>query len=101
MQAKFSQMYRQGSYFNYNSKTVSLPYSKIIKSIDNLKSRLVRYIDEEIPKDVSEFDELVFLNVYELYQKSLRKDNLIDFGDLLMYMVDIFKFNPEVLSLFR
>eukprot|EP00347_Sterkiella_histriomuscorum_P001682 403371083 len=90
--SQYSQYYRQ--------QKPSMPYSKILRAIDTFKNRLLKP-DDQIPDDLKEFEQIVFYNVYELYQESMRKENLIDFGDLLMYVVDILKRFPEILQKFR
>lgn len=56
----------------------------------------------KFPKDVenligSIFDEKVY-QVYERYQKLLRKDNCLDFDDLLMLTIKLFKKDKDVLE---
>ncbi len=65
--------------------------------IDRAKNNL------EEPEDLSTEDsfDLKVKQVYELYQTELRKNNAVDFGDLLVLPVRIFQKYPEVLSKYQ
>lgn len=39
--------------------------------------------------------------LYDIYQKKLKENNAMDFDDLIMKTVELFKQNPEVLSYYR
>jgi DNA helicase-2/ATP-dependent DNA helicase PcrA len=65
--------------------------------IDRAKNNL------EEPKDLpqqSSFD-LTVKRVYETYQEELRKNNAVDFGDLLVLPVRIFQEHPDVLAKYQ
>ncbi|HOR12610.1 MAG TPA: UvrD-helicase domain-containing protein [Clostridia bacterium] len=51
---------------------------------------------EEFLRDEA-FSE-VYLKVYKLYQKRLKQYNALDFDDILLKTIDLFKANPEVLA---
>lgn len=43
----------------------------------------------------------VYAKIYDMYQTKLKKNNALDFDDLLVKTVDLFKFHPEVLETFQ
>ena len=45
------------------------------------------------------WDELV-IKVYRIYQDRLKSNNAVDFDDLLMLPIVLFKNNPDVLKVF-
>jgi DNA helicase II / ATP-dependent DNA helicase PcrA len=66
--------------------------------IDRAKNNL------EDPKDIEESDKSfskIASRVYETYQEELRKNNAVDFGDLLVLPVKIFQEHPEVLKKYQ
>ena len=89
------------SYRYRDHESVHIPYAKMQSSIEGFKTMLIKFDEDEIPEGLNSFDELVFLNVYRPYQEYLLKENLVDFGDLLLHMVDIFKRFPVILNKFR
>lgn len=36
--------------------------------------------------------------IYEIYEDTIHKQNLLDFGDLILYVVELFDKNPEILE---
>ncbi|CDW78964.1 rep helicase [Stylonychia lemnae] len=84
----------------YRGFKPSVPYAKMVSCIDKFKNRLLFHDDDE-PKGLNEFERLVFLNVYTEYQESLISENLVDYGDLILYMVRIFRQKPEILQKYR
>ncbi|MBX4191663.1 MAG: UvrD-helicase domain-containing protein [Candidatus Doudnabacteria bacterium] len=50
--------------------------------------------------DLTSFDKTA-KKVFETYQEDLRKNNAVDFGDLLVLPVQIFEENPEVLKKYQ
>ncbi|MEJ0021904.1 MAG: UvrD-helicase domain-containing protein [Candidatus Doudnabacteria bacterium] len=66
--------------------------------IDRAKNNL------EEPEDMEEDDKAfsrTVKKVYETYQEELRKNNAVDFGDLLVLPVRIFQKHPEVLAKYQ
>jgi DNA helicase-2/ATP-dependent DNA helicase PcrA len=56
------------------------------------------------PADIEESDKpftRIAMRVYEEYQQQLRKNNAVDFGDLLVLPVKIFEEHPEILSKYQ
>ncbi len=48
-----------------------------------------------------EFWRRVHIDVYKAYQEQLRKNNSMDFDDLIMNTVELFKANPDVLDYYQ
>ncbi|MDN4186682.1 MAG: UvrD-helicase domain-containing protein [Dehalococcoides mccartyi] len=75
------------------------PPASIRNAISQAKSQLVlpAYYFE---KGRSYFEEVVG-RVYELYEKRLKQNKALDFDDLLLKVVQLFKQHPEVLSRYQ
>ncbi len=73
--------------------------SAIISAITAAKSRMLTPT-EYIQRGRNYFDEVVG-RVYESYQKLLEESNALDFDDLLMRAVQLFRQNPEILSRYQ
>jgi DNA helicase-2/ATP-dependent DNA helicase PcrA len=71
----------------------------IISAISSAKSRMLTP-KECIKRGRSYFDEVVG-RVYEYYQKLLEESDALDFDDLLMKAVQLFRQNPELLSRYQ
>jgi DNA helicase-2/ATP-dependent DNA helicase PcrA len=71
----------------------------IISAISADKSRMLTPGDH-IERGRSYFDEVVG-RVYEHYQQLLKESNALDFDDLLMKAVELFRKSPEVLSRYQ
>lgn len=85
-------------------KGASKEFTKAVtKKISQLKTEgcfvedLTR--DDVRKDDIFTFDEL--LHVYSSYQNSLKRQNLLDFDDLLMLTLKILKENPKIRSLWQ
>lgn len=55
------------------------------------------YTSEEMLNDASGHDDKIIASIYEEYEKKLFKNNALDFDDLLIKTVELFKKAPEVL----
>ena len=71
-------------------------YKTIKNAISNNKNSLIDSFDYRRYVN-SDFDEIV-LKVYEKYEEKLKKNNSIDFDDLLMLPIVLFKQNKDVLD---
>ena len=71
----------------------------VISAISAAKSRMLTPGDH-IQRGRSYFDEVVG-RVYERYQRLLEENKALDFDDLLMKTVQLFKKNPEILDRFQ
>ncbi len=76
--------------------TKQYPEKSFLNRISGCKNELSTPEDESSYAD-GYADEL-FVKVYERYQKALVKNNALDFDDLIMKTVELFKAFPEVLE---
>ena len=80
-------------------------FSNAASKISNAKNSLLnakQYAEKILTANgsVSNF-ELNFLKIYELYEKKLLENNALDFDDLIMLTVKIFRDNPDVLERYQ
>jgi len=75
------------------------PPRAVQSAIDHLKNQGVTP-DQYIPAEFNVFQKRVGL-IYRRYQEDLRRNNALDFGDLLNFVVVLFKRFPEVLGLYQ
>lgn len=68
--------------------------------IDRAKNNLIGPDDYDDDNNDDRFNDLV-KKVYELYEDHLRKNNAVDFGDLLVLPVQIFQSHDEVLKKYQ
>jgi DNA helicase-2/ATP-dependent DNA helicase PcrA len=80
--------------FNIDDKRFS-PRS-IAAGISLAKNKLIR--PKEYEDNASDFYEQTISKVYNLYQARLKKNNALDFDDLLMNTVLLFEKHPEILA---
>ena len=69
----------------------------ILHSIGRAKNELISPEDYE----ATSYPQEIVRRVYEVYQKSLRENNALDFGDLLMEVVLLFDREPAVLQKYQ
>ncbi len=82
---------------NYDPKEIS-PYF-IRNKISFIKNELLT--DSDIAKFFNTEAEIAAKEVYQEYQKTLRKNNSVDFDDLLLLPVELFKKDKEVLDKYQ
>ncbi len=75
-------------------------YKGIVSRISSLKASLVSAEDLIANEDSFGFDEKL-AKVYVRYQDELKKNNALDFDDLIMYTVKLFEDNPSVLKKYQ
>ena len=74
-------------------------YKAIRNKISSAKNELME--PEDLEKfSTNEMDELV-VNVYKKYKEKLRTNNSVDFDDLLMLPITLFRKYPEVLKFYQ
>ncbi|QUI22051.1 DNA helicase PcrA [Vallitalea pronyensis] len=73
--------------------------SSIIGSISSAKDKLLT--PKKYEKQASDYREEVVAKVYKLYQERLKKNNALDFDDLLVKTVELFKLCPDVLASYQ
>ena len=71
----------------------------ILGSISSAKNELID--PEEFKKTAGGYFEQVVSDVYEEYQKRLRKNQALDFDDLIMMTIQLFTRVPEVLEFYQ
>ncbi|MDF2837892.1 MAG: ATP-dependent helicase PcrA, partial [Paenibacillus sp.] len=82
-----------------NIDTKKIEPKAVQSSISAAKNELVT--PEELERKIGDyFDELV-AKVYAMYQKRLRSNNSLDFDDLIMMTIKLFKEMPEVLDFYQ
>lgn len=76
------------------------PVSLIKYEISQAKDKMINY--EKYSKDATgDFRKEQIAKIYELYQKTLKQNNAIDFDDILMLTVQIFIENPDRLVYYQ
>jgi len=75
-------------------------YKGILSKISSLKASLIDPDELLANEDSYGFDEK-FARVYVRYQDALRKNNALDFDDLIMYCVKLFEKQPAVLKKYQ
>jgi DNA helicase-2/ATP-dependent DNA helicase PcrA len=73
--------------------------SGVLNYISRAKDRLLT--PEKCMDRAKDIRERTMAELYELYQRRLRENNAMDFDDLIMNTVELFRQNPEVLSYYR
>ncbi|WP_312475432.1 DNA helicase PcrA [Neobacillus sp.] len=71
----------------------------ILGSISSAKNELIE--PEEYAKTAGGYFEQTVSDVYEEYQKRLRKNQALDFDDLIMMTIQLFKRVPDVLEYYQ
>lgn len=80
-----------------NIDTKYLRENTILSQISHAKDELIT--PDEMEKDAGgDFNKKKIASVYREYQASLRKNNALDFDDLIMKTVELFKTCPDVLK---
>jgi DNA helicase-2/ATP-dependent DNA helicase PcrA len=75
-------------------------YKGIVSKISSLKASLIgpeEFLSITSKEDRYGFDEK-FSRVYIRYQEELKKNNALDFDDLIMFTVKLFEENPHILK---
>ncbi|WP_392397651.1 DNA helicase PcrA [Paenibacillus tuaregi] len=67
--------------------------------ISNAKNELVS--PQMYEQKIGDYFEGIVAKVYTMYQKRLRSNNSLDFDDLIMKTIDLFKEVPEVLDFYQ
>ncbi len=77
----------------YNLKIDEEKYENYLKCISIVKLGEKESIPKSPHKEIQDF-----FHFYEEYNKSLKRNNLIDYDDMLYYALQILKENPEILK---
>ncbi|MCT4542370.1 MAG: DNA helicase PcrA [Vallitalea sp.] len=71
----------------------------ILGSISSAKDKLLS--PKQFEKQAYDYRDQVVSKVYTMYQERLKKNNALDFDDLLVKTVELFKLCPDVLSYYQ
>ena len=75
--------------------TKQLKERSILTAISNAKNELVSPLDYEL-SSMGDFQKRKIAGVYKEYQATLKKNNALDFDDLIMLTVELLKNDPEI-----
>ncbi|KAF8818927.1 ATP-dependent DNA helicase PcrA [Rickettsia endosymbiont of Cardiosporidium cionae] len=78
---------------------IQLYHPKIINSI--IAGWKDRDLSETDTKNLDSTVSQIAQNIYPKYQNILKNSNLLDFGDLLIYCLELFRNKPKILSYFQ
>lgn len=73
--------------------------SRLKSFISMQKNNLISY--EEFKEDATEYFLKITANVWDLYEKKLKEHKALDFDDLIVKTVNLFKQCPEILEKYR
>ncbi|GFR36081.1 hypothetical protein TCEA9_18930 [Thermobrachium celere] len=78
----------------------AMPPKDILSKIGSLKNELMD-AETYYSRYGMDFKTRNLANIYKLYQKKLKKNNALDFDDIIMLTVKLFKQNQDVLNYYR
>ena len=84
----------------FNIDTKQTKERTLMGVISGAKDELVSP-EEYVLRNMGDFSKKVYGDVYMEYQKALKKNNAMDFDDLLVKTVELFKLCPEVLEYYQ
>ena len=84
----------------YQLETTQLKLKRIMGSISTCKDNLVTP-EEYALNTQNDFIKVRISKAYTEYQNALKKNNAMDFDDLIMKTVELFKADPEVLDYYQ
>ncbi|GBG07220.1 putative DNA helicase PcrA, partial [Paenibacillus agaridevorans] len=82
-----------------NIDTKKVEPKAVQASIGNAKNELVT--PEQLERKIGDYFDEIVAKVYAMYQKRLRSNNSLDFDDLIMMTIRLFKEMPEVLEFYQ
>lgn len=80
--------------------TKNIKERALMGAISSAKDELISP-EEYVLRNMGDFSKKVYGDVYTEYQKALKKNNAMDFDDLLVKTVELFKLCPEVLEYYQ
>lgn len=83
---------------NIDEKNFGMSY--IISEISNAKNQM-ETPEKYIKKWQDDYRKEIIGNVYDMYQKTLKQNNSLDFDDILCLTVELFMKNPDRLSYYQ
>lgn len=76
------------------------PPKKVLGTIGSLKDKLVN-ADTYYRKNANDYQNRRIAELYALYQKKLKTNNALDFDDIIMNTIKLFKENQDVLNYYQ
>lgn len=73
--------------------------NSMLAKISELKSELIG--EKEFAVSAKEFAKKILSQIYTSYQLALKRNNAVDFDDLIMFCVELFQKNSEVLAKYQ
>ncbi len=83
-----------------NIDTKQLPERQLMNAISSAKDELIS-VHEYEQKTMGDFRKITIAKVYREYQESLKSSNALDFDDIIVKTVELFKQDPEVLKYYQ
>ena len=77
-----------------------IPVNSVIYKISSAKNDFI-YPEEFMNQNIGTYPDEIIGKVYELYQKKIKKNNAMDFDDLILNTIKLFKENEDVLDYYR
>ena len=72
----------------------------IMRAISSAKDKLVSVREYEL-EAIGDYNKAVYAKVYREYQEAMQKNNALDFDDIIVKTVELFKSCPEVLESYQ
>ena len=85
---------------NLNIDTKTYKEKTFLNAISSAKDKLISVREYELDA-VNDYGKAVYARVYREYQETLQKNNALDFDDIIVKTVELFKSCPEVLSSYQ
>ena len=85
---------------NLNIDTKTYKEKTFLNAISSAKDKLISVREYELDA-VNDYGKAVYARVYREYQETLQKNNALDFDDIIVKTVELFKNCPEVLSSYQ
>ncbi|ADH60401.1 ATP-dependent DNA helicase PcrA [Thermoanaerobacter mathranii subsp. mathranii str. A3] len=76
------------------------PVKTVLNAISSAKDKMVTP-EEYIHVFGNEYRSKKISEIYKLYQKKLKKNNALDFDDIIIKTIELFKESPEVLDFYQ
>lgn len=78
----------------------NFPVKSVLSVISNCKNKDIS-VDEFSKESESNYRDKQYARLYRVYEKSLKTNNALDFDDLILKTVYLFKTHPEVLEYYQ
>ena len=85
---------------NLNIDTKTYKEKSFLNAISSAKDKLISVREYELDA-ANDYGKSVYARVYREYQETLQKNNALDFDDIIVKTVELFKNCPEVLDTYQ